>query len=486
MEINEKIEYLYRIITSVKKGDIISMGMFDRMFALGIITVFNDINRLLEKEVAQLEYELNLTVVSIDFDAYLNKDRWTSNWLFSDHEKICRESGVSFSQGGNHTKEINQMTDYFPNGVEGYFFTPNTMESLKNAMHQLNDGEKLAERDVFYALNAGLDRMLSLLDEIKHKTLHPKAHLFSKLWSEIYDIFDNDECRKEYEEWKEENECFTFDELKSKQKQEIYKLLITDFFRFCSTPTGAEVKKCSLKIDEDDLPVGTPIPTNIDVDCAKLAKFIQWKGEHILSLDYEKLGQYIYKNYHKFEEDEFFHITDFDRMLDAIHDDMAAKKPGLSQYLKHYEENLIKNLLDDCVNILNTCQQYLAEGIRPTFLYEYMNKLLFDKEIRDDARKKLLGGSRNTYLCEIVAVLKNMRVFKVDCDKNDLANSLSKNITNIKKETLFKNIERKYNANDGALYHWTRKIIDDLKQKTDNPFEGLFQNTSHKGDKAIK
>ena len=473
MEIRDKIEYLHRIITGVKKGDTVSMGMFDRMFAMGVITVFNDINRLLEKEVSQLDLELNLNTVSINFDKYLNRKEWTNNWLYTDFEKIFKENGVPFSQGRSHTTEINQMMDYFPNGIDGYFFTPDTMQSLRVAMHQLTDGDKLAERDVFYALNAGLDRMLSLMEEVRNKISHPKGHLFTKLWSEIYEIFDNDECCDEYEEWKDENPDFDFDELKSKQKQEIYTLLKNNFFRFYSNPIGAEVRKCILKITSDDLPVGTDIPENLDVECAKFARFFQWKGEHILSLDYEKLGQYIYKNYHKFDEHEFFYITDFDRKLDAIHKDMACKKPKLKPYLKDYKEQIANELLEECATILNTCQQFLAKDIRPTFLEDYLRKLLFDKDMRDEARKKLSGGSRNTYICEMVAALKNARVFKVDCDKNDLANSIGEKITTVQVANLAKYIERSYNDNEGALNRWTKKVIDDLKQEP-NIFEGII------------
>ena len=311
------------------------------------------------------------------------------------------------------------------------------------------------------------------MQEVRQKTIHPKVHLFTKLWTEIYEIFDNDECCKEYDEWKEENGNFDFDDLKSKQKQEVYTLLKTDFFRFCSTPTGAEVRKCILKINGDDLPVGADIPENMDVECAKFARFVQWKGEHILSLDYEKLGQYIYKNYHKFEELEFYNITDFDRKLDAIHDDMAKKKRNLAQYLKNYEEGQVNVLLGECCMILNTCQKHLNKDIRPAFLQDYLRKLLFDKDMRDEARKKLSGGSRNTYICEIVAALKNARIFKVDCDKNDLAKSLSEKITTVQVANLAKYIERSYNDNGGALNRWTKKIVEDLKQKP-NIFEGII------------
>ena len=348
--------------------------------------------------------------------------------------------------------------------------------------------------------------MLKLLGEIKEKVEHPKPHQFVKIWEEVYEDEKDTTSWKSYTEWKEENEGCKVEDLKRQQLYAIFKLLDSGFFRLYNSITGADVKRRKLIITEDDLPIGSTIPENMSVECAKFEKFSEWKGEYILTLNYEKLGQYLYKNYFKLELEDLINIVAFDKTIDEINEDIAKEKTSLSQYLKGYEDNIINpfdktineinediakektslsqylkgyedniinQLFNDCSEILNTCQKHLANDFRPSFLKDYLQMLLLDKEMKVEARKKLMGASRNTYICEMIAALKNCRVFRIDCDKNDLANSLCEKITNVEVATLEKYIERFYNANEGPLYEWTKKNIDDLKAQSGNPFAGI-------------
>ena len=190
-------------------------------------------------------------------------------------------------------------------------------------------------------------------------------------------------------------------------------------------------------------------------------------------MNYEKLGKYIYKNYSKLDLNDLRRIVEFDKTIDKINEDIADLKPNLAKYLKSYEDTIVNNLIKDCSSILNTCQQYLAKDIRTTFFQDYLEKLLFDKDMREQARKKLLGSSKYTYICEILAALKNAHIIRVDCDKYDIAKSLAEKITNVEEATLAKYFERNYNDNDGALNRWTKKIVEELKQEP-NIFKGII------------
>lgn len=473
MMINGKIEYLHRVIMGGMAGDIVKIGIFDRLFAWGVIALYNDINSDLEELSIQLDTELNLEAVSIKFDLYINRKYWTNNWLYIDYEELYRNENIEKPRL-TYTTQINTLTDYLPNGVKGYNVNPAVINSFKTAMHQLCDEDRLTDGDIFYSLNAGLNRMLDLLKTVQNKVKNPQNHLYKKLWDETYEIYDNDEAVDEFNEWVEEIGSPTFEDLKARQKQEIFKLLSKNFFRFYNNPTGAEVKKCKLFISEDDLPFGTHIPENIVIECAKFEKFIEWKGEHILSINYEKLGQYIYKHYQEFEKAEFFVITDFERNINAIHEAMALINPKLSMYLKDYEEKMVARLVDWSVEILSTCKQYLNAGVEEAFLRTYMEKLLYDKEMKEEARKKLSGSSKFTFIGNIVAQLINVRIFMVGVDIKDLAHSLREKITDISEDTIVKNIQRPYNANSGALYDWTLNNIDTIKQQSNNPFAGII------------
>jgi hypothetical protein len=472
MFINDDLEYLHRVITGAKTGTVVDIGLFDRFFLLGIISMLNRINNNLEELNKQLDISPNLEALSIKFDTFLDEKYWMDNLLFSNKYAIYEASGVDYKEI-SFTNDINSMTNYLPPVEEGGF-TQAQFESFKRAVHQLCDEQKTSYKSLQQGVLHGILDMTRLLCIIRHKVDHPADHQFIKIWNEIYEEYKDDECLKEYEDWKEELGVLTINDLIIRQKQEIFKLLCSNVFRYFRSPLGYQLRSCSIKINEDDLPVGTEIPSDIKIKAAIFDKLIEWKGKYILTMDYERLGKYLYRNYSKLTNNDFYAIVDFDMVLEAIHEDMASLKPNLSPYLKRYEEDKTKEILEDCTEILDTCQIHLAKGVQKTFLNFYLGRLLYDKEMKDEARKKLTGGSKNTYICEIIAALKNVHIFKPDCDKKDLANSLSKKIKNIKVDTISKNIERAYNANEGALLYWTQKNINDIKVKSNNPFKDIL------------
>ena len=470
--INNEIRYLHDVISGAMSRNVCSNPVFDRLFQLGVLSLFHQINDDLEILNKDLDISVILEGVSIDFDTYLDEKYWNDNLLFK------YESGFyKVAVGCDITEiscrhQINQLTDYLPNGVEEYTITQDLIDTFKNSLNQLCDRNKLGSREILFALYFGRVYMIKLLKEIKEKVEHPKPHQYIKVWEEIYEMRENTTSSQSYEDWKEENEGYKAGDLKRQHIHEIFKLLESRFFRYFNSITGADVKKRKLIITGDDLPVGCNISDSLPVECAKFEKFFEWKEDYIVSMNYEKLGQYIYKNYSKLDYSDLSRIVEFDKTVNKINEDMAGLKPNLVKYLKSYEDTIVNQLLKDCSSILNTCQTYLAKDTRTTFLQDYLRKLLFDKDMRDEARKKLSGSSRNTYICEIIAALKNARIFKVDCDKFDLARSLGEKITTVQIANLAKYIERSYNENDSALNRWTKKIVEDLKQKP-NIFEGI-------------
>ena len=413
MMINDEIEYLHKVITQVKTGSVLDLGTFDRLFAISIISAFNHINIHLAELYDDLDVSLRLEGLSIDFERYLNPNYWTKNFLFADKYAIYEAAGGNLADV-SYKKEINYITDYLPPVVEdGEGFKQAQVDSFKTAMHQFCDEEKLAYRDISHGLNFGLYMMLELLEQIR------------------IDI------------WKDDQGEMNLNVLKARQKQEIFNLLTSGFFRFLSSPTGSEVKHCQLKIYEDELPVGTEIPANLHVECAKMEKFIEWKGKHILSLNYEKLGNYIYHYYKKLEPGNLYDIVYFDQTLDLIHEEMSKLNGGFKQFLKDYESNLVNDIYNDCSAILNSCRIHLKPTLKESFLKDFLSKILYDKAIKQEVRSKLVGKPRNKYICFIVYTLYDFYVFKADSVKN------------------FKEFLKK---KDGALYEWTRNHIDEFKK----------------------
>lgn len=461
--INDKLEYLHRAISGVIFYGPMNMGIFERMYSLGIVSMFNEVNRELEELNNQLDSEINLQAVSIKFDVFLDKDYWKQYSIYKVYEEL--EKLDDNKDNYVFSTEINTMTDYLPNGVKGYNVTPDVLSSFKTAMHQLCDEDRMSFKDLFYGLNLGLDKMLDLLQQIKKKVLNPKIHLYKKFWEETLEEFYDEEYDSDYADWLDDIGEPTFEDLKARQKQEIFNFLNKNFLRYCKTPTGAEVKNRKLVVKSDDLEYGTQIPESMGIECAKLEKFITWKDEHIMVLNYEKLGQYIYKYYRQFEEIEFFYITNFDRIMDDIHEAMARLKPNLAKHLKRYEENMIYELSTDCKKIMNTCKRFLKDGIRETFLDEYIDTIMYDPAVKEETRTRLGGQSKPKLICELIAHLNNFYVFDAKYNADDFSEALKKEINSVSQDTLRRYIRDSINSRNGALYTWTKNNIERLMRR---------------------
>lgn len=460
LDINKEIQQLLQLIDNPICYD--GMVIFNRLQAWSILSMFNKVNQDLESLNEQLDTSINLEAIRIDFDSLISSVVSRKMKL----SNIAKKCDGRDDTTENQLYQINLLTDYLPNGKEGYNITPDVVGSFRSAITQLCDEDRISFRTLESALDQGLKKMNDLLDKIHKKVETPAPYLFNKLWDDVLDKYGNYyDCTKEFNDWKERIGELSMDDLKSKQKQEILVLLTTKFFRFCSMPTRGAVKKRKLKIEEDDLEVGTYPPEGFDVECTRFERFIDWKGDCILALNYEKLGQYIYRNNRNFEENELYHITHFDMMMDYIHDEMARLKPNLAQYLKRYQEDEDEGLLNDCKKIFEPFKKYLKDEMRQTIIDEYLEKLLFDSDVKEEAKKKLRNSSKNKYCCSIVLALSFYNVFKPEYNNNndDLAKALKSGLGSCNKETLVRYLKDSKN-NNKALTLWSSSIMDDLKK----------------------
>lgn len=422
--------------------------------------MLNEVNQDLETINEQLDTSLSLDAAKIDIGTtpmrlkfLYKKIGW---WKYGLEESADKQS-----------PQIDRMACCLQNEEGAYLVSPDGLESFKTALNQLCNENTISSQTIRNALTRGYSKMVDLLDEIRKKTENPEPHLYKKLWDDFFREYCSqsyDDCKKNFNDWKKKSIGRpSLDELKAKQKKEILKLLKTKFFRFCPNPSGGAIKKRKLKIDEDDLEVGTELPEGFDVECTKFEKFIEWKGGCILSLNYEKLGQYIYLYYHKLEGHEPYSITYFDIMMDFIHEEMAKIKPDLKQYLKRYQEHQFEELLNDCKKIFEPFKKYLKDDIRQTIIDEYLEKLLFDSDLKEEAREMLRGQSKNKYCCAIVTALSSCYIFKPEHNNTaNYAKALHKVLSSVTKETL----TRYFNApenNNKALNRWTENIMKDLK-----------------------
>lgn len=466
MLINSLIKGLHSLISHIHESDLWLANSSERMLGMSILCQIHDIIHRLEELNVELDANINSEAVNIDFRTFLADDYWPSIILFNENVDIKVNVNKTF---------VNTITDYFPIDNDKFQFRSTLIPPLKLALHQLMDDEKLTYNDLAFALNSALTKMKGVLMEIKEKLDNPKDYQFRKIWDDLLDYYDDDLSSDDYKRWKSKHSKYDFKDLRIKQIQEILKLSESNFFRYNETPTLGDVRNCILIKNEDLLPAGTVLTDEIKESCAKFECFIEWKDKSILCVNYEMLGEYIFHHGSKFKDEEFLPVIDFDRTMDMIHDDMAALKPNLNKYLKKYEENRINALIKDGTIILNSCQKYLKEDIRNTFLREFLSKMLYDSDIKYEARELLEGRSRNKYLCQIIAALDCFFVFKVGTTKEDFAKALSEKFEKPKYGSVIDYFKVYQRERKGSLYQWTKKIVDDLKTNAYNPFKGILE-----------
>ena len=359
------------------------------------------------------------------------------------------------------------------------------IESLRAYIDKI--AERPRERVInIYSRSDGLDESLLLsLSRIGNRlesgeppgTHEDKLDLdfeAESLWNNILDYYGHDEALKDYREWKEDNAGFTFDELRAKQKQAVYRLLTSGFLRHYHRPTGAAVKNRRIIITEDDLEVGTRIPKSLPSECAKFEKFLEWRGEHILILNYKKLEHYIRKNQSQMNRQDLENIAAFDMRLDMIQDDMVALKPEEAKNQKNYETNNTMDIINECAEVLNTCQHLLKDGIRKSIMKEFLDKMLFDEKMKAEARRKLGKKTRAKFLCEIMAAISNCYIFKPGVVPADLAQQMRQKLTDVAVLSIKSYIVKAAGNRHSELQQWTTDSITELKDHPYNPISMIL------------
>lgn len=152
-------------------------------------------------------------------------------------------------------------------------------------------------------------------------------------------------------------------------------------------------------------------------------------------------------------------------MMDLLHEEMARIKPCLSKYLKRYQENQDEEFLNDCKKIFAPLKVYLKDELRQTIIDEYLEKLLFDSDFKEEANKMLTGQSKKKYCCSIVLALCYCNIFKPEYNNSndDLGEALNAGLEWDNKNTLIRYLKDP-NNNSKTLRSWTSTIIDELKE----------------------
>lgn len=439
-----------------------------RMYAMGFMNEMYQIVTQLEDINEQLDSSLGFEDAYLDY-AWNDETKYRTGRLLD--ERMYQEENTQ-------DKEINELIDFFPLDKETYSFTSEKAGTLKTGMRYLCSDRNVSPRDIVFALDCGIKRIIGLLNSIKTKKAKIKDFQWEEFW---YDFLLRDDdlyfesAQYDYDKWKEEHDWHDLQTLKDKRTQEILKVLKSGVFSHDVVPVKRDIANSIITIEEEAIEDGEEIPDNISTECARMSKYVSMK-EDILCLDYVKLGKYVYKHYSQLEEGEKDSLIYFDIILYKIHEDMAECKPKLKKYLKFYEDEKLDDVLKEAQDIIDSCKECLLDNVSKDFLTVYMKEAFYGTA-KIEVQNKLQGQSKYTLICHMLGMLKTtQRVFRLDIVSADLAEALSKVVNKPAQKSLERYINQGCIVQSSKLLDFTKKHVTDT---LGNDAERLFVKVAH-------
>ena len=439
-----------------------------RMYATGLINEMFQITKQLD--VIDKQIDTSLGPLDACFDLSIWDDQAIKIYDIL-NEKL-------FAEDSQKDSDINMLTDFFPLENKDYSFTSNDAERFKTGMRYLCSDANLSSREIVYALNKGITSIISLSQSIKKKKTQIKDYQWVAFWNDFL-LRDDDllieRASNDYDLWKEEHDWHDIQVLKDKRTQETLKLLKSGVFNEDVAPVKREIANSIITIPEEALEDDVDIPNNIKIECARFSKYVTMK-EDILCLDYMKLGRYVYKHYSKIKYETWDYLIYYENILLRIHEDMAECNPKLKKYLKFYEDEELKALLNSGLAIIDSCKELLKKDVAQDFLTNYLTDAFYG-EPKLEVQAKLNGQSKFTLICNMLGMLKTtLKVFKLETSSSEIARTLSAVVEKPKEESLKRYIDEGCSINQTKLSKWTTQyVMGKLGSKTERLFVGISQ-----------
>lgn len=427
-----------------------------RMIAFAIISEMSNITEELKDVNKQLVSELNEDVADIEFDQWLGENGKKMVQSLSKNTLYIEEDAGKIT--------ILKMTELFPIG-KSTTFNNKSQEHLKTGMFQLNSESALNHSDIRKAIEEGLRLIFDLLYKIRSQLRNISDELYENYCNRCLGNNVNDVClqvENEYDSWKSEHEGKSEQDLEDKRTQELLKLLTSGVFRHVESITTREIKDCIISINPEALEHNAQIPQEIEVDCARFARYVKMEGDKIMCLNYPKLGRYLYNHHNKLAANELFALKYFDVILDYIHKDMAICNPKLIKHLKGYEEIKPEELLNAAIPIIETCKKHLKDKLPEDSLKDYL-VAAFNGEIKHELHRCLKRNTKHTTICKMIGMLKaSGKFFNDGVTAQDLAKAVKTCVKDVQEDSLKRYINEGASDLKAQLRIWTDNYIKNI------------------------
>lgn len=440
-----------------------------RMLSMGFITELHQLESELIIINNKLDSEISFDDASINKDMDFLKERLRVDILMNPKSYYNREETDVI---------VNHVIDSFPLDHKDYNFTSAKADFLKTGLRQVCSDAAADAREICYALSDGVTRIYKLLFSIIEKKKRIESYQYEGFWYSVLtrddDLF-SERAFNDYDVWREEHDYHDMQELEDKRTQEILALLKSGVFSCMQKPKFRDIRNSVIKINEDALEPGMEVPADIEEECARFAAFVKMESK-IMTLDYVSLGKYLYRHYHDIDDNAIDALVRFDYMMDRIHHDMAECDPRLKVYLKWYEDDLQKEILENAIKVIDTCKEHLNEGVDADFLKNYLTEA-YESDIKIEVQAKLKGQSKFTLICHMLGLLRTtLKVFKVDTNASDLAKTIYAVFKEKQPDTYKRYINEGARDKNSKIAKWTNEYV---KEQFMSKEERLFMQIAN-------
>ena len=420
-----------------------------KMLMLGILSEMAELGVQLIEIHKDMSTELTEDDASIDFG------------IFEDYD----QSILSSISGNLYDEEIqeaiiNHISQFFPLNKDGYDFTDKKVNIIKNGMQLLSCDKNFCERDLLYALQMAQAEVLKTLISIDFKKKELNEKQYESFWyalSNRLDDFYIERADADYDNWKNNHESGSLQTLIGKRTQEMLRLLETGVFSHVPI-INRDKQNCIIRITEDDLEPDMKLPDNIELECARMSKFIIKKKE-IFYFDTANLGKYLYHNYNKISQEQRDALIYFDSILGFIQHDMAELKPQLKTLIYPADFDEEEEINEGIESIVSGCSGLLKPGVNIEFVLQYFKAAA---KSNDNVVESLNRKSKKTkQICQMLGMLiSTTKIFAENVGSKDIAKALSIKIKKPQPDSLRSYIDKGKGDHKGKLHKWTSDYIN--------------------------
>ena len=259
-------------------------------FAYGIITFVNDAIKALEDYQNDLDRCECHDALAVNFSELSDMDYWLKDDLLR-HEM--------------HNFADKPLSSYgILLGLNGVTFT-DTM-------------------DIYRTIEEGIGQMIALLKQVEATLDAAPTELYLNFYRHLRSQYCENQAIKDFDDWMRQSGKMSLCKLKSLRAKVIADYVNSDILKCCVEPSEEERSEVDIEAFKKQLPNNYYYAKLFDDKFTIFSRSVSWQGD-ILEADYACAGLFIFQHWSQLTETDIQAIFYLDKMLDLIHQEMAAQ-----------------------------------------------------------------------------------------------------------------------------------------------------------------